>query len=78
MMTVGELIDILKLHAPDTRVVVAGYEDGYDDLTLVREISIKPVDKEAWFAGRYESAEATEFGPSKKALLLFGKDRGQE
>ena len=32
-MTVGELIQLLQRHPPDIRVVVDGYEDGYDDLT---------------------------------------------
>lgn len=32
-MTVRELIDILHDYPPDLRVVVNGYEDGYDDLT---------------------------------------------
>ena len=32
-MTVSELIRILQNHAADLRVVVNGYEDGYDDLS---------------------------------------------
>ena len=32
-MTVAELIRILQNHAADLRVVVNGYEDGYDDLS---------------------------------------------
>ena len=32
-MTVGELTRLLQCHPRDMRVVVAGYEDGYDDLT---------------------------------------------
>ena len=32
-MTVGELIRILAGHPADLRVVVNGYEDGYDDLS---------------------------------------------
>ncbi len=31
-MTVAELIRILQSHPQDLRVVVDGYEDGYDDL----------------------------------------------
>ena len=31
-MTVDELIQLLAKHSPDLRVVVNGYEDGYDDL----------------------------------------------
>ena len=32
-MTVYELIQLLRKHPPDLRVVVDGYEDGYDDLS---------------------------------------------
>ncbi len=32
-MTVNELIRLLETHPPDLRVVVDGYEDGYDDLS---------------------------------------------
>lgn len=31
-MTVRELIDLLECYSSDTRVVVNGYEQGYDDL----------------------------------------------
>lgn len=37
-MTVSELIEMLKAHPGDLRVVVDGYEDGYDDLSP-RQIS---------------------------------------
>ncbi len=32
-MTVQELIRLLQTYPPDLRVVVNGYEDGYDDLS---------------------------------------------
>ena len=32
-MTVGELIELLEAHPPGLRVVVNGYEGGYDDIT---------------------------------------------
>ena len=32
-MTVREMIDVLKGHPDDLRVVVNGYEEGYDDLS---------------------------------------------
>ena len=32
-MTVAELVQQLQRHPPDLRVVVDGYEDGYDDLS---------------------------------------------
>ena len=32
-MTVGELAKVLQTYSQDLRVVVNGYEDGYDDLS---------------------------------------------
>ena len=32
-MTIGELIQLLESYPPDLRVVVNGYEEGYDDLS---------------------------------------------
>lgn len=32
-MTVNDLIQLLSDHPPDLRVVVDGYEEGYDDLS---------------------------------------------
>ena len=33
-MNVQELIELLRTHPADLRIVVDGYEDGYDDLSL--------------------------------------------
>lgn len=40
-MTVGELIELLGAHPPDLRVVVQGYEGGYDDLTPPAVLSLR-------------------------------------
>ena len=33
IVTICKLIQLLEKHSPDLRVVVNGYEDGYDDLS---------------------------------------------
>ena len=35
-MTVKELVELLGKYPEDLRIVVNGYEDGYDDLSLER------------------------------------------
>ena len=40
-MTTGELIRLLAEYPPDLRVVVDGYEDGYDDLSEGRIAPVK-------------------------------------
>lgn len=61
-MTVEELIAILQEHPSELRVVVNGYEDGYDDLTpeQIDVISIAlNTDGEEW-QGVHSDADGTE------------------
>ena len=54
-MTIEELIRILQTYPQNLRVVVDGYEEGYDDLEqhliAVKEISLDA--GEAWWEGRH-------------------------
>ena len=70
-MTVGELIQELKTYPPDARAMVQGYEDGYDEVSVVRSIRVHPNPQTEWYYGRWE--ETTENGES--AVLLFGRGR---
>ena len=57
-MTVGELAGLLRSYPPALRVVVDGYEEGYDDLSLdrtsLRRISLD-TGTESW-QGRHGDA----------------------
>ena len=64
-MTVAELMSILQNHAADLRVVVNGYEDGYDDLTpeQIRVVKISlNTGRHPW-----EGAHGDPAGPSRSA-----------
>lgn len=54
-MNVGELIEVLSRYPDDTRVVVNGYEDGYDDLSpeLISTIELVLNANTNWFVGRH-------------------------
>ena len=73
-MTVNELVQLLAAYPPDLRVVVNGYEEGYDDhdahLVRVREIRLDAGDK--WWAGRHRDSEdtRTEGSGAVNALVL--------
>lgn len=69
-MNVKELIEILEKYPPDMRVVVEGYEDGYDDITIIKELSIKLNANKEFYYGAH--AEIEEGGVS--ALLLAGEN----
>ena len=46
-MTVNELIQLLNGYRPDLRVVVNGYEDGYDDLSP-KQFSVVRIALDTW------------------------------
>lgn len=72
-MTVQELIQALAKYPEDARVVVQGYEDGYDTVSSVRSLSIHPNPNQAWYYGRF-LADAEDGEP---AVLLFGRGRNR-
>ena len=73
-MTVGQLIRLLQSYPQDMRVVVNGYEDGYDDLesqlVSVREVRLDA--GEAWWEGQHRESEdnRTEGSAIVSALVL--------
>jgi|MudIll2142460700_1097286.scaffolds.fasta_scaffold38155_3 hypothetical protein len=75
-MTVKELIAALQKYPPDTRVVVLGYESGYDDVTLVKQIAIMPETKPVWYKGRYDEAppEKAKADQAIQAVLVYGRN----
>lgn len=74
-MTVSELIAALQSYPPDTRVVVLGYETGYDDVAEVREIHIVPEGNPAWYNGRYDNAPPERANQEEPAVLVYGRNR---
>lgn len=74
-MTVSELVAALQGHPSDVRVVVPGYENGYDDITLVKEIAIVPTENAAWYDGRYSEADPSCAGQTETAILVYGRNQ---
>jgi hypothetical protein len=69
-MTVNELIAELRKHPPETRVVVSGYEEGFDDISRIATISITPKPNAKEYEGLWQDEESGE-----SAILLFGRGR---
>lgn len=63
-MTVEELIELLAVYPADLRVVVDGYEDGYDNVhpDKLSVISIRPNKEAHWWNGENDDIGQT---PSK-------------
>jgi hypothetical protein len=74
-MTVSELIAALQAHPPDARVVVLGYESGYDDITVVKEIAIVPAENPDWYNGRYDVPDPSGAGQAERAVLVYGRNQ---
>ena len=70
-MTVAELIALLEQHPPHLRVVVDGYEDGYDDLSpeLISVVELALHANKYWFVGRH--AGKTELSDQAQANTPF-------
>ena len=72
-MTVTELMDELAKLPADRRVVVQGYEDGFDDVSVIEPILIEKNPSDAWYYGRFTSASKD----GEEAVLLFGRSRSR-
>ena len=73
-MTVSELITSLQKYPSDARVVVLGYEEGYDDISLIKQIAIEPMENPMWCKGRYDDAPPEQAATAGKAVLLYGRN----
>lgn len=73
-MTAKELIADLQNYPPDHRVVVLGYESGYDDITLVKQIAIVPENKPQWYKGRFDDAPPEKADQAIQAVLVYGRN----
>ena len=75
-MTVSEMINVLKGHPGDLRVVVNGYEDGYDGVSpnriFVRRIRLNTGGE--WWQGQHgdsdDGPESASSAISVEALLI--------
>ena len=65
-MKVQDLKKLLNQYSDDTPVVVAGYEGGYNDLSILRVVQITRDVYAADYMGQHEDAE--------QALLLGGRN----
>jgi hypothetical protein len=52
------LIHILSNFDQDKRVVVRGYEGGFDDINHIKELTIYPVKEEHSWYGRYDNFDS--------------------
>ena len=71
-MTVEELIRKFGEFPADARMVVQGYEDGYDEVSAMKEVRVALNTDSEWYNGSYDDAGNAGGEP---AVLIFSKDR---
>jgi len=57
MMTVKDLIAHLRTLDQNARVVVAGYESGYNDINKILPVSLAFDVNRAWYDGQHEDSD---------------------
>ena len=83
-MNVRELIEALSKFEPETRVVVAGYEEGFNDITQIQAQQIRLNVYQDWFYGSHAKAEDERVrqllpdAPEVMAIALIGKNQNTE
>jgi len=71
-MNVKELIDQLKDLPADIKVLVRGYEDGFNDIKALKKFHISIKQNAAWNYGEYALDNTIE---AFEAIELFGGEK---
>ena len=70
-MTINELIEQLKNYPGDMRVLVPGYEGGYNDTGLkTEEIVFNFPKNDAWYYGPHECVRLAEADKGTQCLIV--------
>ena len=74
-MTAEVLINLLRELPPEIKIVVRGYEEGYNDISQLKPIKLRHDADSKWYYGEYfkgNSDSATD------AVELFGENKNEE
>ncbi|UBF24179.1 hypothetical protein K9N68_20965 [Kovacikia minuta CCNUW1] len=83
-MNIRELIETLSQFDPETRVVVAGYEGGFNDITQIQPCEIRLNMYQDWFYGSHGKADDAQIqqllpdAPIAAAVVLKGENQNSE
>ena len=74
-MTASELIRKLNDLSPETKIIVRGYENGYNDIIILKNLTITVNKERKWWDGEYiDSKEPSAI----HAVELFGENSNSE
>lgn len=73
-MNTKELIDLLKKLPPDKKVVIRGYEDGFNDIKELRKVNLVFRPDSPWYNGEYAISNDPD---AIEAIELFGENNNE-
>lgn len=68
-ITIRQLVEQLGQYPDDLPVIVQSYEDGYDPVTTISELTISPTPDRQWYMGVFEKVD----GKGQQALLISSR-----
>ncbi len=71
-MTAQQLIQHLQTLPPTTKIVVRGYENGYNNILQLKEVKIKPKANAHWYDGEFENSNDED---AITAIDLYGENQ---
>ncbi len=74
-MTAKELINQLQQLPPDTKILIRGYEDGYNDIRELKPRRVKPNPVAEWYYGEFADSGDKD---AIDAIELFGENKNEE
>ena len=74
-MTAEMLINLLRELPPEMKIVVRGYEEGYNDISQLKKIKLRHDAESKWYYGEYFKANSD---GTTDAVELFGENKNEE
>ncbi len=74
-MTAKELIAALNELPPEIKIVVRGYEDGYNNILELKPVKIKHNANAEWYYGEYTGRDSPD---AIDAFELYGKNTNEQ
>ncbi len=74
-MTAKELIILLQELPPEIKVVIRGYEEGYNDIQQLKPLKLRKMIDAKWYYGEYTK---TDTAYSIDAVDLYGENKKPE
>ena len=74
-MTAKELVTLLQAQPPEIKVVIRGYEDGYNDIQQLKPVKLRQDINAKWYYVEYSKDDSAH---SIDAIELYGDNNNKE